>query len=149
MKAKSIGIITVGIMSIGLLVGFIVGALTLTKPGGFSIHWMLITWCVFGVASLILLVITGVVKSQEIQLEQIKKIEDENAAQNDENTAIPDQPATGINNSDQPAEQPAINNNTNAEQPDSANEVIGYCENCGNEIKQGDTMCMECGLPVE
>ena len=140
MKAKTVGMIALGTLSIGILVGFIVGALTLTSPGKFYATGMLVTWCIFGVASLILLVITGVIKSQELQNEQNTKNEIESGTDTDNPDVInPETTAPDITNTEA----------TTAEQETAANEVIGHCENCGNEIRQGDTMCMECGLPVD
>jgi len=140
MKAKSLGMIALGTLSIGILVGFIVGALTLTSPGKFYVTGMLVTWCIFGAATIILLVMTGVIKSQELQMEQSTK----NETGSDTDTENPD-----VVNRDITSPDMTDTESIPAEQDTVANEIIGHCENCGNEIKQGDTMCMECGLPVD
>jgi len=81
MKAKTAGILALGAISIGILVGFIVGALSITHPGEFSVARMISAWVFFGVISLGLIVLAGFLKSREIQDEQNKPNEQSN--QND------------------------------------------------------------------
>jgi len=78
MKAKTAGLIALGAISIGILIGFIVGAISFTSPGKFNVPGMLITWCIFGFVSIVLAVMAGVIKNQEVLIEQSKKEASEN-----------------------------------------------------------------------
>ena len=95
MKAKTISIIALGTLSVGILIGFIVGVLSISQPGGFSLTRMFIAWCIFGILSFILLVFSGFVRDQEILEERNKQTEEE--TNNDSNTPVQDvsiEPAT-------------------------------------------------------
>ena len=134
MKAKSTGIIALGVMSIGLLFGLIVGALAPVRPGGFSLPGMLITWCIFGVASIVLLVMSGVLKSHEIQIEESKQTPaDETPDSSDSGDSGYSSDSGEISN---PTEHNAIN------------DVVARCINCGHELGPDDIICPECATPA-
>jgi len=149
MKAKSLGLIALGVLSIGILVGFIVGAVTLPQPGKFNLSGMLITWCIFIITSIVMFVFSAILKDQEIQLEKSNKA----AIENDPDINDPDISEPGLSNTDSSnTDLTGSGQNTpgliTPEQQPAENEIIGYCDNCGTEIRQGDTMCPECGTPV-
>jgi len=135
MKAKSTGIIALGVISIGLLIGLIVGALAPVHPGEFSLSGMLITWCIFGVASIVLLVMSGVLKSHEIQAEQNKQVpDDETPDSNDSNDL-------SVSNNSSYSSNPAS-------QTIEADDTIVRCTNCGHELGPDDIICPECATPA-
>jgi len=137
MKAKSTGIIALGVISIGLLLGLIVGALAPVRPGGFSLSGMLITWCIFGVASITLLVISGVLKSHEIQIEERKKTSGEETPDSSDSNISGD---LSVSND--------LNVSTGLAQHTAVNDVVARCINCGHELGPDDIICPECATPA-
>ena len=131
MSSKNLRIVALGTLAIGILVGFMAGALTLSNPRDFNSSRMLITWCVFGVASLIFLVVSATVKDQEPEAEQNTEENNQIAIENNhiatENNHITTSPY---------------------QQPNPEESKI-HCANCGHEIEPGEDICMNCGTIVE
>jgi len=125
MTAKTAGILALGAIAIGILVGFIVGILSLTHPGEFSATRMLTVWGIFGIISLALFIITGVLKSQEIQLEQTKQSDTD--SDDDSTNPAPHIDNTVVNTAIHAADDASANNMNN--------DVIGNCAICGYELK--------------
>jgi len=147
MNAKATGLIALGTMSVGILVGFIVGILT--QPRGFNATGMFAAWGVFGFISLALVVISGVLKNQEILNEQNKP----SVAEEDDNadSPIPHVVAESNNSSVNPNQNITALNNENTDIPaqqEPLGEVVDICENCGNEIREGEEFCSRCATPV-
>ena len=173
MKANSLGLVTICVLSIGILFGFIAGALNLSPPFTFNVSRMIITWVIFAVISIGLGVITLLTKSQELLLEQTKQdeaFEDNPDILNADGSPIvhSSQPIPGapintdasITSGAQTA--PGIPDSTFTETgaalpaPDSfmsdtnsqASDIQLLCQNCGFELSPSDTICPICDTPV-